>query len=234
MCMRKNYFFLLASIVSIFTMAVLTGCGQGTLPATVQGAVTVNGSPAPKGLEIIFQPKGEGVTCYGYTDSEGKYELSLNPRRKGAQPGVNTVTVQPLLIAKETPATDDRGTGAGSEEVVPSNLKDLKIAKEFKDPGTHEVTVKDGPNTIDLENCGGIVLCIDDNSVFTTCIAWSTMLPRRCFLFPCDLRNRFCERKQRDSYCHLTNTIVLPKPNASIHPPTIKPDYRHRECKRPG
>ncbi len=150
--MIKNYLFLLASIVSVTTMAVLTGCGPGgTLPATVQGTVTVNGSPAPKGLEIIFQPKGEGVTCYGYTDSEGKYELSLNPRRKGAQPGVNTVTVQPLLIAKETPATDDRGTGAGSEEVVPSNLKDLKIAKEFKDPGTHEVTVKDGPNTIDLE-----------------------------------------------------------------------------------
>ena len=133
-------------------MAVLTGCGpSGTLPATVQGTVTINGSPAPKGLEIIFQPKAEGVTCFGYTDSEGKYELSLNPRRKGAQPGVNTVTVQPILVVEETPASDDNGTGASMEEVIPSSLKDLKIAKKFRDPASYEVTVTDGPNTIDLE-----------------------------------------------------------------------------------
>lgn len=150
--MIKNYLFLLASIVSVSTMAVLTGCGPGgTLPATVQGTVTVNGSPAPKGLEIIFQPKGQGVTCFGYTDGEGKYELSLNPRRKGAQPGVNTVTVQPILAAEETPATDDNGSGASMKMVIPSNLEDLKIAKKFRDPASYEVTVKDGPNTIDLE-----------------------------------------------------------------------------------
>ena len=39
----------------------------------------------------------------------------------------------------------------GSDEVVPTSLRDIKIDKAFRDPGTHKVTVKDGPNTIDLE-----------------------------------------------------------------------------------
>ena len=61
------------------------------------------------------------------------------------------VTVQPMLVTEEKAATDDRGSGAGSDEVVPTSLRDIKIAKAFRDPGTHKVTVKDGPNTIDLE-----------------------------------------------------------------------------------
>lgn len=151
-CIMKKYHNLLVCIAAAFTVAGMIGCGpSGSLPASVEGIVTINGAPAPKGLEVIFQPVGPGTTCYGYTDAEGRYSLSLNPSKKGAQPGENTVTVQPLLVTEEIAATDDRGTGAGSEEVVPTSLKDLKIAKAFRDPGTHKVTVKDGPNTIDLE-----------------------------------------------------------------------------------
>lgn len=150
--MMKKYHFMFLCFAAAFTVAGMTGCGpSGSLPASVEGIVTINGAPAPKGLEIIFQPVGPGTTCYGYTDAEGRYSLSLNPSKKGAQPGENKVTVQPMLVTEEKAATDDRGSGAGSDEVVPTSLRDIKIAKAFRDPGTHQVTVKDGPNTIDLE-----------------------------------------------------------------------------------
>ena len=150
--MMKKYHFMFLCFAAAFTAAGMIGCGpSGSLPASVEGIVTINGAPAPKGLEIIFQPAGPGTTCYGYTDAEGRYSLSLNPSKKGAQPGENTVTVQPLLVTEEKAATDDRGSGAGSDEVVPTSLRDIKIDKAFRDPGTHKVTVKDGPHTIDLE-----------------------------------------------------------------------------------
>ena len=122
----------------------LVGCGSSNLPATVTGVVTVNGSPAPRGLEIIFQPSGEGVQCSGYTNDEGRYGLSFTPMKKGCTPGMNIVTVTKMKITKETDDGDEI-------ETVADQLKDLKIAKEFQGPATHNEMVEKGPNTINLE-----------------------------------------------------------------------------------
>ena len=129
---------------AVLSVTALVGCGNSNLPATVTGVVTINGSPAPRGLELTFQPSGEGVPTYGYTDDEGRYKLQFTPNKKGCSPGMNTVTVEVQVITKEL---DD-----GSEvETVPDHLKDLKIAKEFQGPGTHNEMVEKGPNTINLE-----------------------------------------------------------------------------------
>ena len=56
---------------------------------------------------------------------------------------MNVVSVSVMLIEE----TDD-----GDEiETVADQLKDLKIAKEFQGPATHNEMVEKGPNTINLE-----------------------------------------------------------------------------------
>tara|TARA_E500000081_G_C5989572_1_gene286186 strand:+ start:226 stop:720 length:495 start_codon:yes stop_codon:yes gene_type:complete len=129
---------------TVLSVVALVGCGNSNLPATVTGVVTVNGSPAPSGLELTFRPSGEGVQCYGVTDNEGRYTLAFTPSKKGCSPGANIVTV---AIGTDTKELED-----GSEvETVPDQLKDIKIAKEFQEPATHNEMVEKGPNTIDLE-----------------------------------------------------------------------------------
>ncbi len=131
-----RYPFALASCTVALTAVAIMGCGQGGTPSTVKGVVTVNGSPAPAGLDITFQPTSEGRASFGSTDAEGRYELSLTATKKGAQPGGNIVTVQ-VIEEEDSP--------------VPAGLADIKILKKFTDPATHKVVVENGSNTIDLE-----------------------------------------------------------------------------------
>ena len=129
--------FVLAVCTVVLTAVGIMGCGQGGAPSsTVKGVVTVNGSPAPAGLEISFQPTSEGRASFGSTDTEGRYELSLTVTKKGAQPGENIVTVQ-VIEEEDSP--------------VPAGLAGIKILKEFSDPATHKVVLENGPNTVDLE-----------------------------------------------------------------------------------
>ena len=139
----KNYQKTLVCCAALSVMA-LVGCGSSNLPATVTGVVTINGSPAPRGLELSFRPTGEGVQCNGYTDDEGRYQMQFTPNKKGCSPGMNVVSVSVIKITKETDDGDEI-------EMVPDQLKDLKIAKEFQDPATHNEMVEKGPNTINLE-----------------------------------------------------------------------------------
>lgn len=130
----KKYQMFLSCFAVLMTLAAVVGCGNGStsLGSSVTGTVTVNGSPAPAGLEISFQPAVDGAPSFGSTNSEGKYELQRTPRTKGATPGENLVTVAfPINEGEDAPA-------------------DLKILKTFQD-GTYKVTVSSGQNTIDLE-----------------------------------------------------------------------------------
>jgi len=137
----KKYQTALTCFAALVTLAAVVGCGGGStsLGSSVTGTVTVNGSPAPAGLNVLFQPVGDGVASFGYTNSEGQYELQLTPRTKGATPGENLVSVNfevnEVSEGEETPETD-----------TPS----FEILKDFRD-GTHKVTVSRGKNTIDLE-----------------------------------------------------------------------------------
>ena len=91
------------------------------------------------GLDISFQPVGDGAPSFGTTNSEGKYSLQMTPRLKGASPGENLVSVN-IQVTEY----------AEGEEEPANDTPSFKILKEFRD-GTHKVTVSKGQNTIDLE-----------------------------------------------------------------------------------
>ena len=129
-----KYQMFLSCFAVLVTLTAVVGCGNGStsLGSSVTGTVTVNGSPAPAGLDIVFQPTGNGTPSSGFTNSEGQYELQRTPSSKGATPGENCVSVEfPINEGEEAPA-------------------DIKILKSFQD-GTYKVTVSKGLNTIDLE-----------------------------------------------------------------------------------
>ena len=147
----KKYQTVLTCFAALVILAAVVGCGGGStsLGASVTGTVTVNGSPAPAGLNIQFQPVGDGVASYGYTNSGGQYELQLTPRTKGATPGENLVSVN--FEVNEVESENEDGEGEKSEGEGPSTkTPSFKILKKFRD-GTHKLTVSRGQNTIDLE-----------------------------------------------------------------------------------
>jgi len=137
----KKYQTVLTCIAALVTLVAVVGCGGGStsLGSSVTGTVTVNGSPAPAGLNVMFQPVGDGVASFGYTNSEGQYELQLTPRTKGATPGENLVSVN--FEVNEV---------SEGEEAPEVDTPSFEILKDFRD-GTHKVTVSRGKNTIDLE-----------------------------------------------------------------------------------
>ncbi len=135
----KKYQTVLTCFAALLILAAVIGCGGSkSLGSSVTGTITVNGSPAPAGLAVSFQPVGDGVASYGYTNSEGQYELQLTPRTKGATPGENLVSVNFEV---------NEGEG---DEIPVTDTPSFEILKKFRD-GTHKVTVSRGKNTIDLE-----------------------------------------------------------------------------------
>jgi hypothetical protein len=136
----KKYQTILTCFAVMLTTASVVGCSgsNNSQGASVQGTVTVNGSPAPAGLEITLQPVGDGPTSFGMTNSEGQYKVKVNPRVEGATPGENFVAVNFPFIEE------------GEEEAPATDPPSFKILKKFI-AGTYKVTVKKGQNTIDLE-----------------------------------------------------------------------------------
>ena len=138
----KKYQRVLSCFAVLVTLTAVVGCGGSSksLGSSVTGTVTVNGSPAPAGLNISFQPVGnDGAPSFGTTNSEGQYSLQMTPRLTGASLGENLVAVNYEVIEYEE----------GGEEPA-TDTPSFKILKEFRD-GTHKVTVSKGQNTIDLE-----------------------------------------------------------------------------------
>ena len=138
----KKYQTVLSCFAVLVTLAAVVGCGGSSksLGSSVTGTVTVNGSPAPAGLDISFQPVGnDGAPSFGTTNSEGQYDLQMSPRLKGATPGDNLVAVNFEVIEY-----------AEGEEAPANDTPSFKLLKEFRN-GTHKVTVSKGQNTIDLE-----------------------------------------------------------------------------------
>lgn len=136
----KKYQTVLTCFAALLILAAVIGCGGSkSLGSSVTGTITVNGSPAPAGLAVSFQPVGDGAPSFGATNSEGKYSLQMTPRLKGASPGENLVSVNmPVMEYAE------------GEEESATETPSFKILKDFRD-GTHKVTVSPGQNTIDLE-----------------------------------------------------------------------------------
>jgi hypothetical protein len=81
---------LFAALAVIF----VAGCGDGTDPVSVEGVVTLDGSPLV-GATVMFRPE-EGRPSAGTTDAEGRYRLRYTSERAGAVPGQHVVSITML------------------------------------------------------------------------------------------------------------------------------------------
>jgi hypothetical protein len=83
------------ALIALFgSLLSVTGCGHGDMPALgkVRGRVTFDNKPLVRAL-VAFQPNGNGRESFGYTDSDGKYELKYNTLTMGAGVGENSVRI---------------------------------------------------------------------------------------------------------------------------------------------
>jgi hypothetical protein len=95
-------------------VAVVAGCGPKPIRvARVGGRVTLDGKPLPK-ASVTFVPMASkenlnpGPTAQGMTDSEGRYQLSVDPSTPGAVVGKCRIYITTRL---SDPAIDDRDAG---------------------------------------------------------------------------------------------------------------------------
>jgi hypothetical protein len=114
----------LAFCFSTTLAGLLGGCGPGEdpHPATVpvQGKVTYQGQPVPKGT-ITFQP-ADGRPAVGEIQPDGTYRLSTFGEKDGAIPGVHKV----MILANTGDPTKMPSTPG---YVAPKDLVPQKFAK---------------------------------------------------------------------------------------------------------
>ncbi|MFO0919167.1 MAG: hypothetical protein U0872_12740 [Planctomycetaceae bacterium] len=122
-------------LIGVLGVTSLAGCGSGDLPvlAPVTGKVTMDGQPLDS-MAVEFNPEKGGKPGRGLTDADGNYELIYDNHIKGAQVGMNKVSVTTFWPEGEPPA--------GAKEIIPPKYNSqTTLIKE----------VKKGRNTIDIE-----------------------------------------------------------------------------------
>jgi hypothetical protein len=123
-------------------MVVLAGCGDKTIARyPVQGAVHIDNAPA-EGVMVVFCPVGgseeaQKTRPFGFTDAEGKFELTTVKKGDGAPAGDFKVLAQ--WPAKSSSNNDGgRSTGGDRLQGRYMNLEKSQI----------NVTVKEGSNDV--------------------------------------------------------------------------------------
>jgi hypothetical protein len=133
-------------------MMTMAGCG-GSAPTNlpdlmpVSGTVTFDTKPL-SGVTVTFIPTGgtRGTGATGFTDKDGKYELSAIHRGKGTPVGTYRVSASKWV-------TPDGSDFPVSSKVSPydSNAREFLSSKyTHRDQTVLKATVHDGPNTIDF------------------------------------------------------------------------------------
>jgi len=77
------------SLITIAGLLMFQGCSGNSLGTVkVSGTVTLDGKPA-EGVTVEFYPVGEGRECFGVTDAQGKFVLTVSGADigSGAIPG---------------------------------------------------------------------------------------------------------------------------------------------------
>jgi hypothetical protein len=142
--MQRGLTRVLALGLSSILAGFLGGCGSEydahPLTVPVQGKVTYNGEPVPKGT-ITFQPDG-GRPAVGEIQPDGTYRLSTFGEKDGAIPGTHKV----MIIAN----TGDPTKMPSSPGYVPP--KDL-VPKKYGDLATSnlEATVTKDKKSYDFD-----------------------------------------------------------------------------------
>lgn len=120
-------------------VCALVGC-ENAYEASVNGMVTLDGSPVPSGV-IAFFPKSGGPSAYARSDKSGYYTVYTGSEQ-GLPPGEYGVTV----VARDRPEKTHTETGAPNpgKQLTPAWYKSA-----VHTPLSFEV--QSGANDIDLE-----------------------------------------------------------------------------------
>jgi hypothetical protein len=128
----------------VILVAMLPGCGS-SLPASVDGTVTLDGRPLPEGPlidgTVMFYPTSGGAAAYGSVTSGGKYVMNTGST-KGIEPGGYVVTVRVVEI--DPPPPGGYNNAPGQRLITPPRYED-------RDQTDLKAEVKAGKNTIDLK-----------------------------------------------------------------------------------
>jgi hypothetical protein len=120
-------------------LAWLTGCG-GPYDASVQGIITLNNSPLPRGT-VKFTPEQTGPSGYGLIDNSGSY-LIMTGREEGLPSGPYVVTV----VANEpsTPNSDPSLPPRPGKPLTPPWYRDQSHSplRYSVEPGNNEINLE--------------------------------------------------------------------------------------------
>jgi hypothetical protein len=136
-------------LVACGMLALLTclGCGKSVPSGTVTGKVMLEGKPVPEGCTVTFL--SDKYTAVGQVGAGGSYTLldAGKPRVAAATYKVGVMpSTKPMSDAEYEKMMTAGTTGATS---TPPAV----IPEKFQNPATSGLsfTVKEGPNTIDIE-----------------------------------------------------------------------------------
>ena len=107
-----------------FLLVSLSGCGSSSNIGTVEGIVTMDGTPV-EGAAVAFHPS-DGRASIGRTDANGKYELGYLKNESGAIIGSHKVTISTKIYPSEAADSDGNPTMVpGKPETMPPNYSNL-------------------------------------------------------------------------------------------------------------
>lgn len=115
----------LLSVLGTTLIVAGSGCGARKVVAT-SGVVTWEGKPLAN-ANVVFLPTGSGPQATGYTDDEGKFELTTFNRKDGAIPGQYKVVIN--VYSGETGGDDPNNPIIAS----PEDAKDPGKMSKFQE-----------------------------------------------------------------------------------------------------
>lgn len=122
------------ALVILILVPLLVGCGGDDRFASVEGTVTIDGTPV-EGVEIIFDADFPGGSpSVGFTDANGYYRAMFTPTQPGAMVGPHRIRIRAEQI-------DGDGNVTTLAEIPP----------EYGDESEIEFEVTPGSNTFDLD-----------------------------------------------------------------------------------
>ncbi len=129
--MRQGLVF---AILYLILIPLVAGCGGDDRFASVQGTVTIDGSPV-EGVEILFEADFPGGSpSIGFTDASGRYQAMFTPTQPGAMVGKHRIRIRAEQI-----------DGDGNVNIL------AEIPPEYGAESEIEFEVTPGSNTFDLD-----------------------------------------------------------------------------------
>ena len=129
---------MLASLLLVFSVFLLTGCGDGISRATVQGAVTLDGTPIDGGRIMFIAPDKTGNAAADIKD--GKFSV---PAAKG--PSIGTHRVEIVWYKK----TGKQVVGSDPPNMVEETIQ--VVPKKYNAKSGELAEIKAGANTFNFD-----------------------------------------------------------------------------------